>query len=89
MKTSKSLKIGDLSFRFVPGTGPCLGLIVSKKYGDSVRRNLFKRRCRSIFKTILIDNNILYSVIVRPVAAGISYKSINKSFTLLYSRLVD
>ena len=89
MKTSKSLKIGDLSFRFVPGAGPCLGLIVSKKYGDSVRRNLFKRRCRSLFKTTIIDNNILYSVIVRPVGADISYKSINESFALFYSHLVD
>ena len=89
MKTSKSLKIRDLSFTFAPGDAPKMGLVVSRKYGNSVQRNLFKRRCRSLFKTKMIDNNISYSVVVRPRAQNVSYKSINESFTLLYNQLCN
>jgi ribonuclease P protein component len=89
MKTSKSLKIRDLSFKYSPSSRPGLGLVVSKKYGDSVKRNLFKRRCRSLFKTTIIDNKIFCSVVVRPNGQNISLKSINESFALLYNKLVD
>ena len=84
MKTSKSLKIRDLSFKYISNLRPGLGLVVSKKYGDSVQRNLFKRRCRSLFKTTVIDNKILCSVVVRPNKQNVSLKSINESFALLY-----
>ena len=89
MKASKSLKIRDLSFRFAPGPEPRMGFIVSKKYGNSVQRNLFKRRCRSLFKIKMIDNNILYSVVVRPNRQNISCQSINESFALLYHQFSD
>jgi ribonuclease P protein component len=89
MKTSKSLKIRDLSFKYISSLRPRLGLVVSKKYGGSVQRNLFKRRCRFLFKTIVIDNKILCSVVVRPNKQNVSLKSINESFTLLYNQLLD
>ena len=89
MKTSKSLKIRDLSFKYISNTEPGLGLVVSKKYGGSVQRNLFKRRCRFLFKTIVIDNKILCSVVVRPNKQNVSLKSINESFALLYNQLLD
>jgi ribonuclease P protein component len=89
MKTSKSLNIRDLSFKYLSGTGPGLGLVVSKKYGGSVQRNLFKRRCRSIFKMTVIDNKILCSVVVRPNKQAVSLGSINESFALLYNQLLD
>jgi len=89
MKTSKSLKIRDLSFKYISSSRPGLGLAVSKKYGHSVQRNLFKRRCRALFKTTIIDNKILYSVVVRPNKQNVSLKSINESFTLLYNQLID
>jgi len=89
MKTSKSLKIRDLSFKYISNSRPGLGLVVSKKYGDSVRRNLFKRRCRSVFKATIIDNKILCSVVVRPNKQNVSLKSINESFSSLYDQLID
>ena len=89
MKTSKSLKIRDLSFKYISSSRPCLGFIVSKKYGGSIQRNLFKRRCRSLFKTALIDNKIYCSVVIRPNKQNVSLKSINESFALLYNQLLD
>ena len=89
MKTSKSLKIRDLSFMFAPSDEPKMGLVVSRKYGNSVQRSLFKRRCRALFKTKIIDNNISYSVVIRPCGQNISYKSIDESFALLYNQLCN
>ena len=87
MKTSKSLKIGDLSFKYAPSSKPSLGIVVSKKYGNAVYRNLFKRRCRSLFKTTIIDNKMLCSIIVLPNKQNVSQKSINESFAGLYNQL--
>lgn len=87
MKTSKSLSCGDLSFRYVVGGGPSLGFIVSKKYGNAVQRNLFKRRCRSVFGSVIINSGSFLSIIVRPKSSNVSYASICNSFSALYDTL--
>jgi len=87
MKTSKSLSFGDLSFRWIDANGPSLGLVVSKKYGNAVQRNLFKRRCRSIFRIVLVNGGSELSLIVRPKSKNISYVSIINSFSAAYEKL--
>jgi len=87
MKTSKSLNIGDLSFKCAPSSKPSLGIVMSKKYGNAVHRNLFKRRCRSLFKTTIIDNKVLFSVVILPNKQNVSKKSINESFAGLYNQI--
>ena len=66
-----------------------MGLIVSKKYGNAVERNLFKRRCRSTFKSIMADNSMSYALIVRPKKSGISFEGIQKAFNSIYDKLSD
>ncbi|RDB31600.1 Ribonuclease P protein component [Candidatus Similichlamydia laticola] len=39
-----------LCFSFVPGSCLRLGITVSKKYGDAVKRNQCKRRIRELFR---------------------------------------
>ena len=73
MKASKSLLIGDLSFKYTSRSRPALGLIVAKYYGNSVARNLFKRRCRVLFKSVFINRGALVSLIVRPNKKDISF----------------
>ena len=80
MKVAKSLSCGDLSFKYAAGFDSGLGLIVSKKYGNAVQRNLFKRRCRSAYKTILMNSGVDIALIVRPKKQNINNKSIIKSF---------
>ena len=87
MKVAKSLSYGDLSFKYTMGSNPGLGLIVSKKYGNAVQRNLFKRRCRSVFKTMFLNNNTNVSLIVRPKKPNINNKSINKSFSSIQEKI--
>ena len=86
MKASKSLKYRDLSFKYSKNSKPEMGLIVSKKYGDAVQRNLFKRRCRSIFKSIIVDKAIGCALVVRPKKRGVTYISIKESFNSIYDK---
>ena len=87
MKISKSILIGDLSFKYSTNSGPALGLIVSKYYGNSVVRNLFKRRCRALFRARFIKSSASVSVIVRPNKKNISYVDMDAAFGSLYEKI--
>ena len=87
MKVSKSLVVGDLSFKYTYRSDPALGLIVSKNYGNSVDRNLFKRRCRYLFRNILINQGIDIALIVRPENQNIPFAEIKNSFRDLYEKI--
>ena len=87
MNASKSLYFRDLSFKYSKSSRPEMGLIVSKKYGNAVQRNLFKRRCRSIFKSIIVDRAIGCALVVRPKKRGVTYISIKESFNSIYDKL--
>jgi len=89
METSKSLHFGDLSFKYTKSSKPEMGLIVSKRYGNAIGRNLFKRRCRSAFKSIMVDNNMGYAVVVRPKKPDISFGTIQESFNSVYDKFSD
>ena len=66
-----------------------MGFIVSKKYGDAVQRNLFKRRCRSIFISIIVDRAIGCALIVHPKKRGVTYISIKESFNSIYDKFYN
>jgi len=83
---SKSLATRDLLFNYIYNEEPKLGFIVSKKYGNSVKRNLFKRRCRHVFYQ-LIKQGFTYSIIIKPITNNISWEKINESFDSLYKKI--
>ena len=85
---SKSLRVGDLLFKFKKAVNPKLGLIISRKYGNAVSRNLFKRRCRAQFQT-LIKNGFTNTLIITPKKQNISWAAISTSFYMLAERLND
>ena len=85
---SKSLRVGDLLFKYKKGVNPTLGLIVSRKYGNAVHRNLFKRRCRAQFQT-LIKNGFTSTLIVTPNKQKITRSAISASFNILTRQLND
>ena len=84
---SNSLLTHDLLFKYTYNETPKLGFIVSRKYGNSVQRNLFKRRCRYAFYK-LIKKEFTYSIIIKPEAHNITWKNINKSFESLYEKII-
>jgi ribonuclease P protein component len=87
MKVSKSLLVGDLSFNYTSRSQPALGLIVSRRYGNSVSRNLFKRRCRSIFRNRFINKGALVALIIRPNKQNISFMDIDAALGGVYEKI--
>ena len=89
IKNTKSLKIRDLSFKYCDWNTPVLGFIVSKKYGNAVKRNLFKRRCRELFKKNIINHKLHMAIIIRPNNNNISYNELNSAFKDLLLKIND
>lgn len=87
MKKSKSLSIGDLSFKYAPHHSAAIGFIVSKRYGNAVVRNLFKRRCRSLFYKIFIAPDAEIAIIIHPKTKNISYVNIESALEGLYAKV--
>ena len=85
---SKSLRVGDLLFKYKQDISPKLGLIVPKKYGNAVSRNLFKRRCRTRFQA-LVKNGFTNSLIIMPYKQNITQSTISTSFNKLTKHLSD
>jgi ribonuclease P protein component len=87
MKTAKSLSIGDLLFIYSKDFPASLGFAVSTKYGAAHQRNLFKRRCRSVFRMLFINRCVKVFLIVRPKTKNISYQSVSASFSTFYDKI--
>jgi len=87
LTASKSLKFGDLLFRHVNSASPGIGFIVSRKYGNAVQRNLFRRRCRAVFQQCIKQSSLSISLVVRPLKSQIPYSSIEKAFHQLETKL--
>ena len=79
--------IGDLSFKYTSRSQPALGLSVAKYYGNSASRNLFKRRCRALFKSVFISRGAMIALIVRPNKQNISFIDMNAAFGKLYEKI--
>ena len=85
---SKSLQVGDLLFKYKKDVDPKLGFIVSRKYGNAIKRNLFKRRCRIQFEA-LVKGGFTNTLIIIPNRQNIAWTTINTSFNKLVNRLSD
>ena len=85
---SKSLRVGDLLFKYKKAIHPKLGLIVSRRYGNAVYRNLFKRRCRAQFQALL-KNGFTNTLIITPKKQKITWAAISTSFIQLTEQLND
>lgn len=81
----KSLVIGDLLFRYRLENNTSIGLIVSRKYGNAVNRNLFKRRCRVLFYKHFINKNII--LVVQPLKSSISWSSLLNGFSHINKKI--
>ena len=87
MSVSRSIRAADLLINCIHKNPPALGFIVSKHYGNAVARNLFKRRCRNIFRTTIINQGIDIALIVRPENQNIPFTEIKNSFRDLYENI--
>ena len=76
----KKSKFFIINFQHVPNSKNFLGITVSKKVGNAVKRNYLKRIIRSIIRNNinLIPNGILFEVIPKKGAEKSSYHLLEK-----------
>ena len=86
MRNSKTFFANGLLLQYVYNKNPLIGFSVSKKYGSAVKRNLFKRRCRSAYKKILINKNCNVSIVFNPKEQNISNQTIVSALASIYEK---
>ena len=87
IKDAQSLSVGNLSFKHSPWKRPALGLSVALSYGNAVARNLFKRRCRELFKMNFANKGLQIALIIRPLKKNILYSDMEIAFIELCNEI--
>ena len=80
---TKSLHIRDLLFYYKNNIKSGISFIVNRKKGNAVCRNLFKRRCRSLFNQHQDDELKNMQIIIKPIKNlknNYGWKELNQSF---------
>jgi len=83
LNNSKSLQVGDLLFYYDTKTKTGISFIVSRKTGNAIQRNKFKRRCRALYRRYNSNQLKGYTLIVRPIKKlkdHYSWKDLSLSF---------
>ena len=81
--TTKSLHVRDLCFYYRNNINDGISFIVNRKKGNSVARNLFKRRCRSIFNGYKNNRLKNMQIIIKPIKNlknNYTWEELNQSF---------
>jgi len=88
--SKKSLQIRDLLFYYQKSDTPAISFIINRNKGNAVFRNLFKRRCRSLFYRFFKKNLSNIKIIVRPkncLKNNYDWKELTLSFEEFCSKL--
>jgi ribonuclease P protein component len=78
-----------ITFKYNQSQKGPLYFIVSKKYGNAVQRNLFRRRVRSLYRSLVAQKKDSFGLIVKPLKTNISYKALGLSFDALDKELIQ
>lgn len=89
LQTGILVKFNTIKFSYKINFKHNVGFTVSKKYGNAVSRNLFKRRCRTIYNEIFIDKLYDCAVIITPMMNNINYKQIAVDCNKLIEHIND
>ena len=89
---TKSLKIRDLVFYYENNVAKSgISFIVSKRKGIAVTRNLFKRRCRALFKKhLIVYDKEKIQIIIKPYKIlynNYNWEELTLSFDQFFSKL--
>ena len=66
--------------------GPRFALSVPKKFGIAVKRNLMKRRIRSVFDSLNIKKEYDVFVVAKQQSSNLSFEQIKEELTDLFER---
>tara|TARA_B100000945_G_scaffold314017_1_gene310987 strand:- start:463 stop:780 length:318 start_codon:yes stop_codon:yes gene_type:complete len=88
--STKSLQIRDLLFYYQKSDSPAISFIINRNKGNAIVRNLFKRRCRSLFNNVFKKNLSNIQIIIRPkncIKNNYAWKELKLSFEEFCSKL--
>jgi ribonuclease P protein component len=80
--STKELAVSALAPRR-PGGPPEVGLIITAKVGNAVRRNLLRRRCRAIVDEAALPDGIRVVIQCRPAAADFDFPTLKRELAVL------
>ena len=91
IKLKHSLRCDELLvFRFNDANQSFLHFFVGRKYGNAIKRNLFKRRSRFLYSNLLKKIGALsIGVSIYPLKQNISFPELKSCFSLLENKLGD
>ena len=80
---SKSLQVRDLLFYYNVNSKTGISFIVSRRTGNAILRNKFKRRCRALFRSYAASQLQNCTIIIKPLQPlqnHYSWKDLSLSF---------
>tara|TARA_B110000116_G_scaffold178316_1_gene154413 strand:+ start:823 stop:1134 length:312 start_codon:yes stop_codon:yes gene_type:complete len=88
-KPKHSLKCDDvLVFKYIDSKESVLHFFVGRKYGNAIKRNLFKRRSRFLYSKLLNKlDGLALGLSIYPLKKNISFTELQASFILLENKL--
>ena len=87
LKSSKKIVSHNvLLFQYSNETSPFVGFMLSRKYGNAVKRNRFKNRCRFLYKNMLRRSSPV-SLIIKPLKNNLDFSSLKVAFDDLEMRV--
>ena len=87
LKSSKKITSHNiLLFQYSKEVSPFVGFMLSRKYGNAVKRNQFKNRCRFLYKNLLRKNAPI-SLIIKPLKNKLTFSCLKAAFGDLETRV--
>ena len=81
-------KISFVYRPIISDSGTCLGFVLPRTLGGSVKRNKFKRRCRNAFNVSANKHSIKsLGLIVKPKDINLSYSEVYSAFDVLLASM--
>lgn len=85
-KKGKRLYGKFLTLVYFPAPVFKVGYVVSKKHGNSVKRNRIKRLMRESFRSFTINRNNFFFVLLPKISEDYSYQNFKKDLEFILSK---
>ena len=80
LKSSKKIASHNiLLFQYSNKLSPFVGFMLSRKYGNAVKRNRFKNQCRFLYKNLLRRGSPV-SLIIKPLKDNLTFSNLKVAF---------
>ncbi len=83
------IKTSQISYRVSANNSFGLAVVVGRRLGPALKRNLFKRRIRALYNDFLIKKDKKITMIILPKTINLGWIDIKNSFELMLKKTND